>query len=126
MQIVAHGAVQAVQELVSGRMFQDAVEAPCVILGAREQQPVHLAGAQRMRADDDLARLRTGGELQLQLDVGRGGGRDAVLSFAGERVRPVLEWTRLLGVPVAVLSTGEDTASQLARLLGARARPRRG
>jgi uncharacterized protein (DUF58 family) len=44
----------------------------------------------------------------------------------GDRVRPVLEWSRELGVPVLPLSTAEDAATQLPRLLGATGRPRRG
>jgi uncharacterized protein (DUF58 family) len=68
----------------------------------------------------------TGGELQVQLDVARGSEREALLALAGERVRPILEWTRELGVPVLPLSTAEDAATQLARLLGATGRARRG
>jgi uncharacterized protein (DUF58 family) len=68
----------------------------------------------------------TGGELQVQLDVGRGDERQALLGIAGDRVRPILEWTRELGVPVLPLSTAEETATQLPRLLGVTGRPRRG
>jgi uncharacterized protein (DUF58 family) len=38
-------------------------------------------------------------------------------ALASERARPVLDWTRELGVPVMPISTGEDTAAQIARLL---------
>jgi len=68
----------------------------------------------------------TGGELQVQVDVGRDPERQALLTLASERVRPILEWTRELGVPVLPLSTAEDVPSQVARLLGvatARRRP---
>jgi uncharacterized protein (DUF58 family) len=68
----------------------------------------------------------TGGELQVQTDVGHAAERQALLKFASERVRPVLEWTRDLGIPVLPLTTAEDTATQVTRLLGAAPRPRRG
>ena len=61
----------------------------------------------------------SGGELQLQLDVGRPGERAALLSVASRRIKPVLGWTRQLGIPVLPLSTAEDAAAQIARLLGA-------
>ena len=61
----------------------------------------------------------TGGELQVQVDAGRAGEREALLEVAQERVRPILQWTRELGVPVMPLSTGEDVATQVGRLLGA-------
>ena len=66
----------------------------------------------------------SGGELQVQVDVGAE--REALLRIAGERVRPVLEWARELAVPVLPLSTAENAATQLPRLLGATGRPRRG
>jgi uncharacterized protein (DUF58 family) len=68
----------------------------------------------------------TGGELQVQVDVGKGSQRKALLAQAGERVKGILEWTRTLGIPVVPLSTAEDTASQVGRLLGTTVRPRRG
>jgi uncharacterized protein (DUF58 family) len=68
----------------------------------------------------------TGGELQLQTDVGQAVEREALLHEASQRIRPVLTWTRELGIPVLPLSTAEDATSQLSRALGAAARPRRG
>jgi uncharacterized protein (DUF58 family) len=68
----------------------------------------------------------TGGELQLQLDTAGAGEKEALLAFASDRIRPVLAWTRELGVPVLPLSTAEDVATQVGRALGAVARPRRG
>jgi uncharacterized protein (DUF58 family) len=68
----------------------------------------------------------TGGELQMQVDPARAGERQALLDFASERIRPVLAWTRELGVPVLPLSTAEDVTTQVSRALGAAARPRRG
>ena len=61
----------------------------------------------------------SGGELQLQLDLGRPGEREALLSVASARIKPVLGWTRELGIPVLPLSTAEDAVAQIARLLGA-------
>jgi uncharacterized protein (DUF58 family) len=61
----------------------------------------------------------SGGEPQLQFDPGRAGERAALLSVASERIKPVLSWTRELGIPVLPLSTAEDAAAQIARLLGA-------
>jgi uncharacterized protein (DUF58 family) len=68
----------------------------------------------------------TGGELQVEVNVGKQRVREAVLDHASERIRPVLAWTPDLGVPVLPISTGEDVAEQVRALLGARARPRRG
>jgi uncharacterized protein (DUF58 family) len=68
----------------------------------------------------------SGGELQVQMDVARPGERQALLAFASERIRPLLAWTRELGVPVLPLSTDEDVTAQLSRALGAAARSRRG
>jgi uncharacterized protein (DUF58 family) len=67
----------------------------------------------------------TGGELQVQLDASRASERKALLSVATERMRPILEWTRELGVPVMPLSTAEDVATQVSRLLGATVSRRR-
>jgi uncharacterized protein (DUF58 family) len=67
----------------------------------------------------------TGGELQVQVDATRAGERQALLAFASERIRPVLAWTRELGVPVLPLSTAEDVTAQVSRALGAAARARR-
>jgi uncharacterized protein (DUF58 family) len=68
----------------------------------------------------------TGGELQIQVDVGREGERQALLDLASARIQPVLSWTRELGIPVIPLSTAEDVVSQVSHALGAAARPRRG
>jgi uncharacterized protein (DUF58 family) len=67
----------------------------------------------------------TGGELQVQVDVGRAGERNALLALASQRVKPILAWTRELGVPVMPLSTAEEVAAQVSRLLGAAFRRRR-
>jgi uncharacterized protein (DUF58 family) len=67
----------------------------------------------------------TGGELQIQVEPARAGERHALLAFASERIRPVLAWTRELGVPVLPLSTAEDVTAQVSRALGAAAPPRK-
>jgi uncharacterized protein (DUF58 family) len=61
----------------------------------------------------------SGGELQLQVDLGRPGERERLLSVASRRIKPVLSWTRELGIPVLPLSTAEDVVAQIGRLLGA-------
>jgi uncharacterized protein (DUF58 family) len=43
----------------------------------------------------------------------------ALPSRASDRIKPILAWTRELGIPVLALTTAEDAASQIARLLGA-------
>jgi hypothetical protein len=68
----------------------------------------------------------TGGELQMQMDVGRSQEREAVLALASDRIRPLLSWTRELGIAVLPLSTAEDVTAQVSRALGAAARRRRG
>jgi len=67
----------------------------------------------------------TGGELQIQLDPARAREKQPLLALASERIRPVLAWTRELGVPVLPLSTAEDVTAQVSRALGAAARPRK-
>jgi uncharacterized protein (DUF58 family) len=75
----------------------------------------------------DLGRaVVTGGELQLQIDLGRPAEREALLALAGDRVKPLLEWSRELDVPLLPLSTGEEVAAQVSRLLGAALSRRRG
>jgi uncharacterized protein (DUF58 family) len=67
----------------------------------------------------------TGGELQIAIDAGRSRVRRALLDEAAARVKPILEWTPDLGVPVIPISTSHDVAEQVRELLGAAARPRR-
>jgi uncharacterized protein (DUF58 family) len=61
----------------------------------------------------------TDGELQIHLEVGRESIRKSILQVSKERLRDVFAWTQELGVPVLPLSTAEDTAQQIRRLLGA-------
>ncbi|WP_431015052.1 DUF58 domain-containing protein [Bradyrhizobium pachyrhizi] len=60
----------------------------------------------------------TDGELQIQLEVGRESVRKSIAQASQERLRGVFAWTRELGIPVLPLSTAEETAPQLRRLLG--------
>lgn len=65
------------------------------------------------------------GELQVELDLGRESVRHSIIEMSHERLRDVFAWTRDLGVPVAPISTAEDTAEQVRRLLGRAAARRR-
>ncbi|MHC2333584.1 DUF58 domain-containing protein [Bradyrhizobium sp. USDA 4454] len=60
----------------------------------------------------------TDGELQIQLEVGRESVRRNIAQASQERLRDVFAWTRELGIPVLPLSTAEETAPQVRRLLG--------
>jgi uncharacterized protein (DUF58 family) len=61
----------------------------------------------------------TDGELQIQLEVGRDSVRQGIMQATEARLRGVFAWTRELGVPVLPLSSAEEVAPQLSRLLGA-------
>jgi uncharacterized protein (DUF58 family) len=65
------------------------------------------------------------GELQVELDLGRETVREGLQAFGGERLARVSRWQAERGVAVVPLSTAEDPALQLRRLLGGLARPRR-
>jgi uncharacterized protein (DUF58 family) len=60
----------------------------------------------------------TDGELQIHLEVGRESVRKSIVEASRDRLKGVFAWTQELGVPVLPLSTAEDTAQQLRRLLG--------
>jgi uncharacterized protein (DUF58 family) len=67
----------------------------------------------------DQGRLVVGdGELQVELDLGQGRVRRQLLDAGESRLAPILAWQRELGVPVLPLSTAEDSAAQVRRLLG--------
>jgi hypothetical protein len=72
MQVVAHGAVQPMQQLVARGMLEDTVRALRRGLTARQQQPVHRAATERVCVDHDLAGLRGRADPQLELLGGRG------------------------------------------------------
>jgi uncharacterized protein (DUF58 family) len=84
---------------------------------------VHDPSARELPAHGRI--VMTGGELEVRMDVGTRSERQALLARASDRVKGILEWTRSLGVPVLPLSTAEDTASQMGRLLGTSVLPRR-
>lgn len=58
------------------------------------------------------------GELQVELGLGRDAVRRGIAEFVSERSRELFEWRQRIGVPVLPLSTAEETAPQLRRLLG--------
>jgi len=58
------------------------------------------------------------GELQVELGFGHGAARQRIADFAGARGQSILAWEREIGVPVLPLSAAEETAPQVARLLG--------
>jgi uncharacterized protein (DUF58 family) len=58
------------------------------------------------------------GELQMELGLGGERTRQHVAQFASGRIARLLEWQRSTGVPMLPLSSGEDTAEQIRRLLG--------
>ena len=65
------------------------------------------------------------GELQVELDLGRETVRKGLLDFGGRRLARLDRWQAERGVGVLPLSTAEDPALQMQRLLGGLARPRR-
>jgi uncharacterized protein (DUF58 family) len=65
------------------------------------------------------------GELQVELDLGRETVRKGLLDFGGQRLARVFRWQAERGVAVLPLSTAEEPALQMRRLLGGLARPRR-
>jgi uncharacterized protein (DUF58 family) len=65
------------------------------------------------------------GELQVELDLGRETVRKRLLDFGGQRLARVSRWQAERGVAVLPLSTAEDPALQMRRLLGGLSRPRR-
>ncbi len=65
------------------------------------------------------------GELQVELDLGRETVRRGLLDLGGRLLSRVGRWQAEKGVAVLPLSTGEDPAQQMRRLLGGLARPRR-
>lgn len=64
------------------------------------------------------------GELQVELDVGVRQVRERVEAYGLKRLNTLLAWQREIRVPVVPLSTAEEPAAQLRRLIGARTRRR--
>jgi uncharacterized protein (DUF58 family) len=72
------------------------------------------------------ARLVVGdGELQVELDVGKGSTRRRLAEMADRRLASVMAWQDDLGVPVMPVSAGEDTLDQVRLLLGRATQARR-
>lgn len=65
------------------------------------------------------------GELQLELDLGRETVRQGLREFGGRRLARLSRWQAERAVAVLPLSTAEDPALQMQRLLGGLARPKR-
>ena len=62
--------------------------------------------------------LVSDGELQVELDTGRGTTRQKMLELADERIQEILSWRNQLGIPVAPLTTDRDPVDQIRELLG--------
>lgn len=59
----------------------------------------------------------SGGGLQAELSLSQAGVRKSIDTFARNRGRELKAWQRELGLPMLPVSTGEETAPQLRRLL---------
>jgi uncharacterized protein (DUF58 family) len=59
----------------------------------------------------------SGGSLQAELSLHQAGVRQSIDTFARDRGRELRDWQRQLGLPMLPISTAEDTAPQLRRLL---------
>jgi uncharacterized protein (DUF58 family) len=59
----------------------------------------------------------SGGNLQAELPLRKSGVRQSIDSFARDRGRELRAWQRELGLPMLPVSTAEETAPQLRRLL---------
>ena len=74
----------------------------------------------------DGGRLVVGdGELQVELDLGRETVRHGIREFSDQRLGRVTRWQAERGIAVLPLTTAEDPALQMRRLLGGLAQPRR-
>jgi len=66
----------------------------------------------------DVRLIVSDGELQAEIDTGTARTRRAILDMSSGRLARVLDWQRVLGVPVLPLSAGEETLPQIVRLMG--------
>ena len=66
------------------------------------------------------------GELQIEMDISQTKVRKRVAEFAYQRLQAIMSWQRELGVPVLPLTTDEDPAMQVRRLLGYAPRMQKG
>ena len=73
---------------------------------------------------DNLHLVVSDGILQAEIDTGSGQFRRALAETSSGRLARVLDWQRMLGVPVLPLSAGEATLPQIRRLMGLARRQR--
>jgi hypothetical protein len=66
------------------------------------------------------------GELQMEVDTGRGLVQQRMKDLVGRRLGQVMGWQDRLGVPVLPISTERDPLDQVRELLGGLAGARRG
>lgn len=59
------------------------------------------------------------GELQVEMDTGRGAVRERLTKFTDDRLGAILAWQRELGVPVLPVTTETDALEQIRSLMGA-------
>jgi len=79
---------------------------------------VYDPSATNLPGSDDL--VITDGRLQAQLSLGKESIRQSVETFTSGRIASLLAWREEIGVPMLPLSTGEEVAPQLQKLLGVR------
>ncbi|MEN8213731.1 MAG: DUF58 domain-containing protein [Pseudomonadota bacterium] len=79
---------------------------------------VHDPSATNLPGSDDL--VATDGRLQARLSLGEERTRRDVESFTSGRISTLLGYRETIGVPMLPLSTGEEVAHQVQRLLGFR------
>ena len=60
------------------------------------------------------------GELQVELDTGRGAVRERLAQFTDDRLGAILAWQTELGVPVLPITSDKDALEQIRQLLGVR------
>ena len=77
---------------------------------------VHDPMARNLPTDGRL--VASDGALQASLDLRQPNVHAAVMAFTSGRLQRVIDWQDELSVPVLQLSAGEDTVTQLQRLLG--------
>jgi uncharacterized protein (DUF58 family) len=58
------------------------------------------------------------GELQVEIPFGHNSVRKSILDASDRRIRHILAWQKELRIPVMPLSTAEDVAGQIRRLMG--------
>jgi len=78
--------------------------------------PVFDPASQELPADGRL--VVSDGELQVEMDLGKGATRERLQEQVRGRMAGVLAWQQDIGVPVLPISTAEDELEQVRRLLG--------